>query len=558
MSDKKNIIKLLEGIADFMDYLGENPFKINAFRNGANIIRQNENDIEKIIANKKLSSIKGIGKGLESVIYEFMEKGYSELYEQLKKQVPEGIEELLKIRGLGVKKIKLLNRELDIKNISDLKYACKNNELAVLKGFGETTQKKILEGIEKINYYSKFILLNTAEEYINGILSNLSNLHYVENVAVSGELRRGMETISELRLVLIVKDKKEFLNEIGKIYSYIEEEDSIVLNEEYIIPVKLDLTLTAEDFTKILFLTTGSAEFISKANIKINNLSGKTEEELFEKYHAPYVIPEMRESEYFDVKDDKLKNNSDLSLTRFRGLLHFHTTYSDGRNNLKEMINSAIYKGFKFAVVCDHSKSAIYANGLSKERILLQKQEIRRLFSEFDLAIFQGIESDILHDGNLDYSNDFLSEFDFIVASVHSQFSMEHDEMTKRIIRAVENPYTDLLGHPSGRLLLSREPYKFDVKKVIDACAANNTAIEINANPRRLDLDWRLIYYAREKNCLFAINPDAHSTEEIDYIKYGIMIARKGGLMTSEVINCFNVDNFKKFLNRKVIRKLKF
>lgn len=548
MPGKKDIILLLDRIADLMEYIGENPFKINAFRNGANAIRRNENELETIIADEKLDTIKGIGKGLQSVIYEFYDTGSSEMYNELKKQVPEGIEDLLKIRGIGSKKIKILNKELGINNIGELESACRENRLALLKGFGEATQKKILQELDKIKIYSKYILLNTAAEYVDDILSKLSRLQSVENVAVSGEVRRGMEIISEIRLVIHVKDVNNFKKDLAKIYNYNTKDDDIILTDSFAVPVKLNFTVTENDFTKILFLTTGSSEFLAKSKIEIDDLSGKTEDEFFRIHRAPYVIPEMREKEYFDVKDSKLMKNSDLSVNKFIGLLHFHTTYSDGRNTLKEMVSFAKKEGFSFAAVCDHSKSAFYANGLTEDRLLLQKKEVKAIGSGLGFPIFHGIESDILQNGDLDYSEDVLREFDFIVASIHSRFSMEHDEMTKRIVRAVENPYTDLLGHPSGRLLLSREPYKFDIKKVIDACAANKTAIEINANPHRLDLDWRLIYYAREKGCMFSINPDAHSTEEIDYIKYGVMVARKGGLMTSEVINCYDLEKFKSFL----------
>jgi DNA polymerase (family 10) len=221
------------------------------------------------------------------------------------------------------------------------------------------------------------------------------------------------------------------------------------------------------------------------------------------------------------------------------------------------MISAAKKEGFNYAAVCDHSKSAFYANGLSEERVKLQNKEVKGLSSELNFTIYHGIESDILHNGSLDFSDEFLPFFDFIVASVHSGFTMEHDEMTGRIIKAVENPNTDLLGHPSGRLLLSREAYKFDHKKVIDACSANNVAIEINANPHRLDLDWRWIYYAREKGCMFSINPDAHSVDHIDFIKYGIMAGRKGGLKAAEVINCFKQDKFEEFLKRKSTERSK-
>jgi DNA polymerase (family 10) len=263
----------------------------------------------------------------------------------------------------------------------------------------------------------------------------------------------------------------------------------------------------------------------------------------------------MREEEYFSLKE-KYRKNSDLELSKMQGLLHFHTTFSDGRDTLDSMIAKAKELGFNYATVCDHSKSAFYANGLNEERILEQKKILKKFSEENHFVVLQGIESDILSNGSLDYSNEFLKNIDFVVASVHSQFNLSESEMTKRIISAIENPYTDLLGHPTGRLLLSRDSYKVDIKKIIDACASNDVAIEINSNPRRLDLDWRWIYYARNKGCKFAINADAHSTEDIIYTKFGISIARKGGIQTNEVINCMTLNEFKNFLKRKAKRNL--
>jgi DNA polymerase (family 10) len=240
-----------------------------------------------------------------------------------------------------------------------------------------------------------------------------------------------------------------------------------------------------------------------------------------------------------------------------QGFFHFHTTYSDGSNSLEEMIIGASNRGYNYFAVCDHSKSAVYANGLNEQRIIKQKEEIKLVSQKLGVRIFHGIESDILINGDLDYERDFLQNFDFIVASVHSVFSLGEEEMTNRLIRAVENPFTDVLGHPSGRLLLARDSYKINFKKVIDACASNRVAIEINANPFRLDLDWRNIFYAREKECLISINPDAHSVDDINYDKYGIMVARKAGLQVKEVINCFSLSEFIHYLNRKVTRGLK-
>jgi DNA polymerase (family 10) len=556
MPGKKEIITLLEDIADLLEYNGENPFKVNAFRNGANAIRRSEIEINKIVKEKALDKIKGIGKGLQSVIYEFYETGNFSAYDELKRVVPEGINDLLKIRGLGSKKIKILYTELGISNVGELEYACKENRLALLKGFGEASQNKIIAEIEKQKTYSKYILLNTADTLSEEILEKISKFNTLSKIVHTGELRRGMEVISEIAFVVFVPDKKKFLAELKETFAFEERDDIVTLKNGYPVPIVFFIVIKEDEFCKKLFLTTGSKEFIAKLNAGAGIKCAGNEHEIFKNIDFSFVIPEMREKEYFEQKKSKLKENSDLSIDHFKGLLHFHTTYSDAGNSLKEMITDAQKEGFEYAAVCDHSKSAVYANGLSEGRVLLQKQEITKIASSYKLHIFQGIESDILQTGDLDYSTDFLGNFDFVAASIHSRFNMEEAEMTKRLIKAVENPYTDLLGHPSGRLLLSRDPYKFDVKKVIDACSANSVAIEINANPHRLDLDWRWIFYAREKDCLFSINPDAHSVEDISYIKYGILTARKGGVKNSEVINCFSLENFKKFLNRKVKRSV--
>ena len=550
MADKKEIIKLLSSMANLMEFNGENKFKVNAFRNGANVLRRLEDDLDELIKTKSLGNIKGIGKGLQSVIYEFAETGKSSEYENLIASVPGGIEELFLVRGIGAKKIKVLYDELGITNVGELEYACKENRLKLLPGFGQATQDKILNEIEKLKIYSKYVLLNHAENYYDQISDILSKIKAITKYEVTGGLRRCLEIISSIEIVLLCKDVTSLKNELEKKIKFEESDKKLVLQSDFQIPVFLFPVSTDEEYAVKLFETTGSKEFLQKLNYDADKDKADTEEGIFGKLKLNFIIPEMREVQFFSFKNKKLKENSNLEFVQFNGLLHFHTTNSDGRDTLEKMITKAKELNFKYAAVCDHSKSAFYANGLNEERVIQQKKEISDVSEKLNFTIFHGIESDILKDGKLDYDNDFLSNFDFIVASVHSIFNLEEKEMTKRIIKAVENPHTKLLGHPTGRLLLSREPYKVNMKKVIDACAENRTAIEINANPRRLDLDWRLIYYAREKGCLFSINPDAHSTEDILYTKYGIMIARKGGIQPEEVINCFDKDKIKNYIKK--------
>ncbi|MDR3667482.1 MAG: PHP domain-containing protein [Ignavibacteriaceae bacterium] len=555
MPDKNQIIKLLKELADMMEFVGENKFKVNAYRFGANSIRGVESDINQMINDKKLDQVKGIGKSIQAVIYEFADQGRSSHYEDLRKQVPLGIADLLKINGLGPQKVKQLYNDLSISDISMLEDAVKNNKLDKIKGFTGTLIKSIPEQIAQIRRNKNYILINKAMESADSIISKFSALDSVEKIEVTGELRRGMEVFSSLPFVVLIKNEKAFLKEFPPELKFTHKDNKINVTGFNDVPVVINYYENRPDYFKGLLITTGSDGFIQKSFGK-KELSGKNETEIFRNLKVPFVIPEMREDEFLTVKDKKLKENSDLTVSDLKGLLHWHTTYSDGRDTLETMLNEAIKLNFQFAVVCDHSKSAAYANGLKEDRLLLQKEHINKLRDQYKIKLFQGIESDILADGSLDYPVEFLPYFDFVVASVHSRFNLDEKEMTSRIIKAIENPYTDLLGHPSGRLLLSREAYKIDSKKIIDACADNSVAIEINSNPKRLDLDWRWIYYAREKGCLFSINADAHATTEISYLKYGITVGRKAGLTKGEVINCFTPESFSHFLNRKVKRNI--
>lgn len=552
MKDRKEIITLLYNIADLLEFKGENPFKVNAFRNGANVIRKLGDNFDALLKEKKLGEVKGIGKGIQSVIYEYAEKGESSELNLLLKDIPASLLDLFSIHGLGPRKIKLLHDQLGISSIGELEYACRENRIALLKGFGKTTQEKILSELEKRKYFSKYVLLSQADNIAEELEKELASIKSVKKVSRSGELRRVREIISQIEFVVMIEKEKPFFEHFD-----IEEKknSTVSIKTDFQIPVVFHITQDIQSFERKLFISTGSEEFLTKSGFDFIKLKGKSEKEIFTSFKMQYVIPEMREKEYFSLKDE-LRKNSELSYDKIEGLLHFHTTFSDGRDTLESMIKKAKEIGFTYASVCDHSKSAFYANGLKEENILEQKRLIKKVSEENKFLIFQGIESDILNDGSLDYSNDFLKNIDFVVASVHSQFNMTEQEMTKRIIRAVENQYTDLLGHPTGRLLLSRDSYKVNVKKIIDACAANDVAIEINSNPRRLDLDWRWIYYARNKGCKFSINADAHSTEDIYYTKYGVMIARKGGIQPEEVINCLTQEEFKGFLKRKVKRDL--
>ncbi len=552
MPSKKDTIKLLEEIADMLELKGENKFKIKAYRTGASSIKKIDTDFDNIVKLKELNKIKGIGAGLQKIIYEFYDTNEPTLYKVLREEIPEGLEQLLKIKGLNPAKIKLINSELGIKNLEELEDAAKKNLLVNIKGFGKNLQEKILTGIKEHKVYSNYILLSDALRLSDEFLKKISNLNSVKLIDKSGELRRGSEVISQQDFVILVSNQNTFLNDLKKVYNFKKLKHKILIEELSDVPVYIFITLGKNEYYRKLFLTTGSDEFIKSLNEK--KIEGYSEEEIFSCLNMPFIIPEMREKEYLEQKKKSLLKNSNLTFDDFKGLLHFHTTFSDGKNTLVEMNNAAEELGFSYAAVNDHSKSAYYAKGMDEKSVLQQRNELSKINLHSKIFLFSGIEADILVNGDLDYNNEILSGFDFVIASVHSRFYLDEKEMTKRIIKAIENPFVDVLAHPSGRLLLSRNPYKFDVKKVIDACFANSVAVEINSSPKRLDLEWRWVYYAREKGCLFSINPDAHTISEISDLVYGIMMGRKAGLQPDEVINCFNISKFKKFLNRKVKR----
>lgn len=544
MSFKKDLINHIEEIADMMEFKGENRNRITTYKSAANAVRQYEGDIEEKIAGKSVTDLRGIGDKMANLIYEFSESGSSRTYDDIKDDVSDGVLEILRLRGLGAKKVKLLHDELGINNLEELEQACSEDKVAGLKGFGAKTQEKILKELERIKEAAGKVHLHRAYKAGSKLLDQLNGFDSVKKAGFTGELRRVREVITKIEMILHVSSKTEFENELGNSHEFKELDGD---SSHYVYHVK-DVVLTTtklyvvedeSEYDKLLLKTTGADDFLS--GIKI------TSEKDID------AAPEMREEEYNDAPG-KLRVPSNLEQSQFKGLIHFHTTASDGNNSLAEMAQAAHENGYEYMVVCDHSKSAFYAGGLDEKRIRKQHDEIADYNRGGKLMVYKGIESDILKDGSLDYDEDVLAEFDFIVASIHSIFTLSEDEMTKRIITAVENPYTDLIAHPTGRLLLTRDPYAVDIRKVIDACAANNVAIEINSNPHRLDLDWRHYYYAREKGCRFAINPDAHSTEEIGYTKYGIMMARKGGIQADDVINTLQRSKFEEYINRKVNR----
>ena len=553
MSFRKEAIKSIKLFADLLEFTGANRFKVNAFRGAVNTLRKIDGDIETMLQDGSITNIKGIGKGIQAFLYELSDNGTVKELEDLKNKIPSGIIDILQIRGLGVKKVKQIYEELKVDSIKMLSDVCLKNQLSTLKGFTEKSEITILEEIQRQNENSKLMLFNLAEKLGASLISEIKKVAPDVKTEFTGELRRKNEVISKIEILCTVDDIKNFNKNISNLFEYNKldadgSNEILSVNLGSKLPIYLIITQPEHHFLT-LFNTTASEKFLEKIE-KAEHDNYKTEEEIFASKNLQFINPEMREGEYWDAPEN-LRTNSNLEKSDFNGMFHFHTTQSDGADTLLNMSKGALEFGYKYLAVCDHSKSAFYANGLTEERVLKQKDEIKLVSEELGVKIFHGIESDILKDGSLDYSDEFLDNFDFLVASVHSIFSLPEDEMTSRIIKAVENSHTNVLGHPTGRLLLARDSYKLNFKKVIEACAENNVAIEINASPHRLDLDWRNIFYARELGCKFAINPDAHSVKGIWDTEYGINIARKGGIQKEEVINCLSEKEFEKYLDRK-------
>lgn len=562
--NRKDIIKILEEIGIILELKGENPFKSRAYYNAARTIETLSEDVIEMIQNGKILGIKGIGKAISEKLKILIDNGTLPYYEDLKSSIPSGLLNLLEIPGLGPKKVKTIYEKLKVTTIGELEYACLENRLRDLDGFGQKSQDKILKSIElKKKYSERYHYPIALREAIN-ILKHLNLNPNIIRIEIAGSLRRKKETIRDIDIVAsCANEKREDL--MAFFTSYVET-DNIVnkgLTKSTIIldtGISCDLRLVEDDqFSFLLHHSTGSKEHntamrqrAKSLNLTMNeyglfpinqeqSLTCKDETQIFSRLNLSFVEPELRENygEIDKAEADSLP--SLINLDDIRGIFHVHTTYSDGAFSIKDMAEYCQKMGFKYLGISDHSKSAFYANGLSEERIKQQHDEIDKLNEEFnDFIILKGIESDILQDGQLDYSNRILSSFDFVIASIHSGFQMSEEVMTDRICKALANPYVTMLGHPTGRLVLGREAYPHNMPKILETAARLNRIVEINANPHRLDLDWRWGKLANQLGVKTAINPDAHSTDGLHDYMFGVGIARKAWFERQSVLNAFD------------------
>lgn len=548
MVDNYAIADQFSLLSKLMDIHGENAFKAKSYASAAFSIEKLPEPLAGM-DESKIFSLRGIGESVGKKVIEIIETGELKALQDLVTKTPEGVLEMMNIKGLGPKKINLLWKEMHIDNLSDLEEACRANRIAAKKGFGEKTEQKILESIDFAKESKGRFLYKQVEDFALALQQKLETKFPEEKIVLTGEFRRQAETIGKLEWVTTVTAtqlKNFLLNDESELLSETDNLLGIKVNAQ----VELLFHLaSAEKFAQKLFETSSSEEFLSAwhKQATVNDIA--TEEEIFERNGLHFIPPFLRESRN-TIEAAKTKSFDDIVQTNsIKGLVHSHSNWSDGGYTIEQMTRELIDKGFEYLVISDHSKSAYYANGLSEERIKEQHKYIDDLNKKFHpFKIFKSIECDILGDGTLDYDDATLASFDLVITSIHSNLDMDEDKAMMRLLGAISNPYTTILGHMTGRLLLKRKGYPVDHKAVINACVRNNVVIEINASPSRLDMDWRWIEYAIDKGALLSIDPDAHGLEEFGYIKYGTLVAQKGGLTASRNLSSFSLTAFENYL----------
>jgi DNA polymerase (family 10) len=582
---------MLAEIGVLLELQGENPFKVRAYQTGARALESLVEPLDVLIAEERLREVKGIGEALALKVIELHTTGRLAFYDKLKAAVPAGLLQILEVPGVGPKKVRALNQRLGITDIDGLIAACREGKVAALEGFGEKTQQKILEGIANRAAYAKRHLWWDAHEVAEPILAGLRALPAVQRAEHAGSLRRGLETVGDLDFIVASETPEPVMEWFCAIdgvkevtargetkssvrfQSGLQADLRIVPNAQFVFALHhftgskdhnvqmrqraLDRGLSMSEWGLV---PSGGDETVKE---KVAAVTGRedpprppaieTEKELFGALGLHFIPPELREG----VGEIEAAEKGELpELVRFedlRGVFHNHTHASDGRNSLDEMAAAAAALGWEYLGIADHSKASFQANGLSEERILKQVEQIRAFNAsgKAPVHVFTGVECDILPDGRLDVPAEVRAQLDCVVVSVHGSFTQSEDEMTARIIRAIEQPHVTMLGHLTGRLLLAREGYHVNYSKVIDAALANGVIVEINAHPRRLDMDWRHWRRAAERGLKTSINPDAHSTDGLALARAGINTARKGWLTREQVINTLPLADVKKVLARR-------
>ncbi|MBC7890485.1 MAG: DNA polymerase/3'-5' exonuclease PolX [Ferruginibacter sp.] len=548
-------------LAKLMDIHNENGFKAKSYAAAAFTIEKLPMQLSET-PTEKLFGIKGIGESTGKKVIELLSTGELKVLNELIEKTPPGVMEMLNIKGIGPKKISTIWKEMEIESIGELLYACKENRLKLYKGFGEKTQQNVIETIEFYLKSKGSFLFSQVEIMNEGIKSFFIKLFSDNKIAFTGAYKRQLEIIHELEIVI----DSTLLN-IENILASVEDFELVEKNDAsllYRASVGLKFRLYGSDsktMMELVFMKGCSMEFAQKFSQlfpSVDYSSCVHEEDIFKQAGLHY-IPACQRETIAVIENTRMGALPPLlKITDIKGIIHSHSNWSDGSCTIEEMAKMAIAKGFEYLVISDHSKSAFYAKGLEVERIFAQHDYINELNSQLSpFKIFKSIESDILNDGSLDYADNVLATFDLVIASIHSNLKMNEEKAMFRLMNAIENPYTTILGHMTGRLLLSRKGYPVDHKRIIDACAANQVVIELNANPSRLDIDWRHMDYALEKNVLLSIDPDAHSPEGFDDIKYGVLVGQKAMLTKERNLSSFGLKELETYLlNRKQLKHI--
>ncbi len=566
--NKKEVVRTLETISLYLEIKGENPFKIAAYRRAAKALEEDVRSMDQI---EDVESLPGIGKGTATIINELLKTGESTLLEELKSEIPEGLMELLNIPGLGGKKIASLYKHLHIEDLASLQEACEEEKVQQLPGFGKRTEQNILEAIHEYGEGPERFPISMVIPIVAEIEEQLETIADIEQYSVAGSYRRLQETVKDLDFVIAtdnpikVSEKLTKLRHIRSVVSAGETKVSLEFTYEY--PINIDFRLVpAGAFITTLHHFTGSqdhnilmrqlakksGEKISEYGIETEDgelLTFESEEQLYRYYNIHYIPPELREGKR---EIDSFQEKVDLiEASDIKGDLHLHTTWSDGANTLEEMAKAAIEKGYDYIAITDHSQYLKVANGLTREQVIKQREEIKRLNETFtDFTILTGTEMDILPDGSLDYDDELLAGADFVIAAIHSAFSQNKDKIMHRLTNALRNVHVDLIAHPTGRLIGRREGYAVDLDMLIDVAKETNTALELNSNPNRLDLAPEWLKKAQEKGVYLAINTDAHQVKTLNHMQYGITTARKGWIKKETVLNTFSLADLRQHLNK--------
>jgi len=538
-------------LSKLMDIHGENSFKSKSYGSAAFAIEKLPEQLN-TVPKDKIESLKGIGFSTAQKIIEILESGELKVLNEIISKTPAGIIEMLSIKGIGPKKINTIWKEMEIESIGELLYACKENRLKNFKGFGEKTQNNVIDSIEFYFKSKGSFLYAQVKPFATELEQILKEIFNTNPIFIVGDFARQLEIINQLEFVVNATSEEIEKNLAENVvFNLIEKtENEFIFSTPNGINIKLISVENDVLFEKCIQYSSSASFWNELVKLKPNNFISCTNEyDFFKQIGTNFIPPFLRES--ISIIDYS-KNNifEDVIQTNdIKGIIHCHSNWSDGSNTIEELANAAIERGLEYLVISDHSQSAFYAQGLSVDKILVQHQLIDELNEKlYPFKIFKSIESDILNDGRLDYNDDILKRFDLVIASVHSNLKMNEEKAMSRLITAIENPYTTILGHMTGRLLLSRPGYPLDHKKIIDACAANNVVIELNAHPSRLDIDWRYIDYVLEKNVLISIDPDAHHIDGFNDLEYGVSVAQKAMVKKQNNLSSFNLAEFEKYL----------